>query len=170
MCHTPDCSAGCYIYAKLSLLWSLLIVLFKSLVKLCGGRNNLSKGKKGSGRNKGFHSFLCGALVFDHNFLGREHSTAGSSAKNCEFHLFLDLNMKISVCKHWDFQICSLAGPPRNIFVSVTAVLPLLMEELQQQDDFYSARWNYMGKNPCSFFKKCSDAYPWPYLYPDSFA
>lgn len=47
-----------------------------------------------SGRKKVFHLFLCGALVFDHNFLGKEHSAACSSAKNCDVHLFLDLNFK----------------------------------------------------------------------------
>lgn len=61
VCHTADCSAGCCSYAKLSLLWSLLILFFKSLVKLCGGRSSLSKRKKMSGRNKGFN-FFCVVL------------------------------------------------------------------------------------------------------------
>lgn len=71
LCHTPDCSAGCYSYAKwkdwLSLLWSLLIFFFKSIVELCGDRNSLSKGKKCQEKRKDliqYYLFLYGTLIF----------------------------------------------------------------------------------------------------------
>lgn len=93
MQHVTHQIAGCNSYAKLSLLQSLLILFFKSIRELCGGRNSLSKEKKKCQEER-IYLFLCGALVFAHNFLGREYSAAGSSAKNCELHQFLSLNLK----------------------------------------------------------------------------
>lgn len=59
-----------------------------------------------SGRNKGFHLFLCGALALDLIFQV-ENTQQKKVPKNFELHLFFRPELEI-VCKHCDFHIHSI--------------------------------------------------------------